>query len=189
MSIIVGSPLEETFDITNKGFELDELQGTPEFIATRKAKLATEHCDTAVMIEDVSLCFNGLKGLPGPYIKDFLGKLGRQGLFDMLKGFEDKTAYAQCTFAFCQGKGHEPRLFVGKCHGTIVEPRGENMFGWDPVFMPDGFDQTFAEICLEEKNKVSHRGRALALVKEYLESNSDDLINSLSASNDSQPKK
>ena len=97
--------------------DLDELQGTPEFIATRKAKEATNHCETAVMIEDVSLCFNAMKGLPGPYIKDFLTKLDRQGLVDMLSGFEDKTAYAQCTFAFCRGKGHEPVIFVGKCNG------------------------------------------------------------------------
>ena len=124
--------------------DLDELQGTPEFIATRKAKEATNHCETAVMIEDVSLCFNAMKGLPGPYIKDFLTKLDRQGLVDMLSGFEDKTAYAQCTFAFCRGKGHEPVIFVGKCNGKIVAPRGENAFGWDPIFQPDGFDGTFA---------------------------------------------
>ena len=101
LSIITGSPLEEKYEITNKSFDLDELQGTPEFIASRKAKEATQHCDTAVMIEDVSLCFNAFKGLPGPYIKDFLGNVGRQGLYDMLRGFDDKSAYAQCTFAFC----------------------------------------------------------------------------------------
>ena len=119
--------------------DLDELQGTPEFIATRKAKEATLNCDNAVMIEDVSLCFNALKGLPGPYIKDFLGNIGREGLCKMLQGFEDKTAYAQCTFAFCEGKGKEPVIFVGKCKGTIVSPSGENMFGWDPIFQPEGF--------------------------------------------------
>lgn len=57
----------------------------------------------------------------------------------MLQGFEDKTAYAQCTFAFCEGKGKEPVIFVGKCKGTIVSPQGENMFGWDPIFQPEGF--------------------------------------------------
>ena len=125
------------------------------------------------MVEDVSLCFNAMKGLPGPYIKDFLGKLGRQGLVDMLRGFDDKTAYAQCTFAFCQGPTYEPIVFVGKCDGSIVDPKGENMFGWDPIFQPKGFDQTFAEISLEEKNKISHRGRALEIVKEFLEKNQD----------------
>ena len=93
----------------------------------------------------------------------------------MLSGFEDKTAFAQCTFAFCEGKGHEPIIFVGKCEGKIVMPQGDNAFGWDPIFMPTGFDQTFAEISLEEKNKISHRGRALELVKTYLEKNSERL--------------
>ena len=77
LSIITGSPLEAKYNITNQSMDLDELQGTPEFIATRKAKEATLKCDTAVMIEDVSLCFNALKGLPGPYIKDFLTNVGR----------------------------------------------------------------------------------------------------------------
>jgi inosine triphosphate pyrophosphatase len=84
MSIIVGSPLEEKYEVTNATMDLDELQGTPEFIASRKAKEATNHCDTAVIVEDVGLCFNALKGLPGPYIKDFLGNLGREGLCKML---------------------------------------------------------------------------------------------------------
>ena len=67
----------------------------------------------------------------------------------MVQNFDDKTAYAQCTFAFCEGPEAEPQIFVGKCQGEIVEPRGENMFGWDPVFQPEGFKQTFAEIDLE----------------------------------------
>jgi inosine triphosphate pyrophosphatase len=52
-------------------------------------------------------------------------------------------------------------LFIGRCEGTIVAPRGENMFGWDPIFQPKGYTQTFAEMDLEEKNKISHRGKAL----------------------------
>jgi inosine triphosphate pyrophosphatase len=55
------------------------------------------------MVEDTCLCFNALQGLPGPYIKWFLGKLGHDGLNRMLHGFEDKTAYAQCTFAYSAG--------------------------------------------------------------------------------------
>ena len=93
LSIIVGSPLEAKYEVTNQTLDLDELQGAPEFIASRKAKEATQHCDTAVIIEDVALCFNALKGLPGPYIKDFLGNLGREGLWKLLSGFDDKTAY------------------------------------------------------------------------------------------------
>ena len=58
---------------------------------------------------------------------------------------------------------------MGKCEGTIVEPRGENMFGWDPIFQPKGYDQTFAEMPMEEKNKISHRSRALEQFKAFLE--------------------
>ena len=114
--------------------DLDELQGDPEFIAKRKAIEATKHCDTAVIIEDVSLCFNALKGLPGPYIKHFLGSVGRDGVVKLLSGFEDKTAYAQCTVAICKGKGQEPLIFVGRCNGKIVMPTAESSFGWDPIF-------------------------------------------------------
>ena len=176
LSIIVGSPLEQKFNITNTSIELEELQGTPEFIACKKAKEATRHCDTAVLVEDVSLCFNAFKGLPGPYIKDFLTNLGREGLYNMLQGFDDKSAYAQCTFAFCEGKDHEPITFVGRCQGTIVAPSGDNAFGWDPIFKPDGYDTTFAEMEMEEKNKISHRGRALEKVRQFLEEKSDKLI-------------
>ena len=86
----------------------------------------------------------------------------------MIKNFDDKTAYAQCIFAFCEGPDAEPIVFTGRCNGSIVEPRGENMFGWDPVFQPDGFDQTFAEMDAETKHGISHRGNALLQVKQFL---------------------
>lgn len=107
--------------------------------------------------------------------KDFLGKVGREGLWNMVKSFDDQTAYAQCIFVFCEGPDAEPVTFVGRCSGKIVAPRGENMFGWDPIFQPDGFEQTFAEIDPAVKNTISHRGKALELVKAYLEENSERL--------------
>jgi inosine triphosphate pyrophosphatase len=170
MSIMDGTELATYYEVDNKSIDLDELQGEPEFIARRKVKEAAKHCDNAVVTEDVSLCFNALKGLPGPYIKCFLEKVGRQGLHDMLAGFEDKTAYALCTVAYCENKDAEPQVFTGRCDGEIVAPRGENMFGWDPIFQPKGFTTTFAEMDLEEKNKISHRGRALELFKVFLDS-------------------
>ena len=93
----------------------------------------------------------------------------------MIQNFDDKTAYCQCIFAFCEGPDYEPRTFVGRCNGQIVPPRGENMFGWDPVFQPDGYDQTYAEISAEVKNSISHRGNALRLVKEFLETEKESL--------------
>ena len=86
----------------------------------------------------------------------------------MLAGFEDKSAYALCTFAYSTGDPKdEILLFKGKTDGKIVEPKGPTDFGWDPCFKPDGFDQTYAEMPKATKNSISHRGRALAALKEH----------------------
>ncbi len=79
----------------------------------------------------------------------------------MLSGFQDKSAYAICIFAFCESVEAEPIIFVGKCEGKIVAPRGETNFGWDSIFQPDGYSQTFAEMDEKVKNEISHRGKAI----------------------------
>jgi hypothetical protein len=73
------------------------------------------------------------------FSKSFLDKVGRQGLYNMVANFDDKSAYAQCIYAFCESADSEPQLFVGKCDGEIVPPQGENQFGWDPIFKPKGY--------------------------------------------------
>eukprot|EP00755_Sulcionema_specki_P034069 Sspe_Gene.210::Locus_76_Transcript_28_57_Confidence_1.000_Length_670::g.210::m.210/K01519/ITPA; inosine triphosphate pyrophosphatase len=157
--------------VTSQKIDLPELQGTPEEIAREKCKTAAERVGGAVLTEDTALCFNALGGLPGPYIKWFLDKLTVDGLPKLLAGFEDKTAYAQCIFAYSSGPGSEPLLFDGRCPGKIVEARGPRNFGWDPCFQPDeGNGGTFAEMMAEEKNAISHRRRALDQVKEFLAS-------------------
>ena len=125
-----------------------------------------------VITEDTCLCFNALKGLPGPYIKHFLDALGPDGLVKLLDGWpEDKKGYALCTFAYCAGPGKEVRIFQGRTDGTIVKPQGPLTFGWDPIFMPDGYQETFSQMPKEEKHKISHRGRSLAKLKEFLIAN------------------
>ncbi|KAH8403137.1 hypothetical protein KR222_005835 [Zaprionus bogoriensis] len=179
--------------IVSKKVDLPELQGEIEEIAIKKCKEAARQVDGPVLIEDTSLCFNALEGLPGPYIKWFLEKLHPEGLHRLLNGWEDKSARAICTFAFCESSSAEPQIFQGITEGVIVEPRGPRDFGWyveesgkvrrilrfgnilffrDPVFQPKGYDQTYAEIAKAEKNKISHRYRALDLLQKYLESQS-----------------
>jgi inosine triphosphate pyrophosphatase len=125
------------------------------------------------MVEDTSLCYNALKGLPGAYIKDFLTKLGNEGLYTLVSGFEDKSAYAQCLFGLIKVKKEDPKVFVGKTDGQIVPPRGPNNFGWDPNFQPDGFEQTYAEMDSDVKNSISHRYKALKNLIEWLKANPD----------------
>ena len=75
----------------------------------------------AVMVEDTSLCFNAYEGLPGPYIKWFLKALGHEGLPRMLAGFDDKSAYAQCIFAYSPGEPHSQCSFDTRCQ-TLALP-------------------------------------------------------------------
>ena len=85
-------------------------------------------------------------------------------------GFDDKTAYAQCIFAFSRGPDDPdpPRVFVGRTNGRVVAARGPNAFGWDPVFEPSGFAETYAEMDKDVKNGISHRYRALDKLRAFL---------------------
>lgn len=72
-------------------------------------------------------------------------------------GFDDKSAYAQCIFAYTPDADTEPVIFDGRTPGRIVPAQGDNNFGWDPIFMPDGFSETYAELDKDIKNTISHR--------------------------------
>jgi inosine triphosphate pyrophosphatase len=151
-----------------------EFQGEPEQISKEKCKLAIKEIGGPVIVEDTCLCYNALKGLPGPYIKWFL-KLGHENLNKIIESFEDKTAYALCTFSLAWNENEEPITFSGRTDGKIVPPRGPKEFGWDPIFQPNGFEQTYAEMPKEIKNTISHRYKALHSLKEYLLQNLDKL--------------
>lgn len=153
--------------IVSKNIDLVEIQGTAEEVTRAKAKEAAQRMQTTVVIEDTCLCFNAFNGLPGPYIKWFLKELGPLGLWKMIQNFNDHSAYAMCTFAYCK-VGQEPILFKGITTGTIVEPRGDNQFGWDPIFKPDGYDETYAEMEKSLKNSISHRFKAVSKLQEFL---------------------
>eukprot|EP01060_Flectonema_neradi_P023967 TRINITY_DN323_c2_g2_i1.p1 TRINITY_DN323_c2_g2~~TRINITY_DN323_c2_g2_i1.p1 ORF type:complete len:199 (+),score=31.72 TRINITY_DN323_c2_g2_i1:55-651(+) len=160
--------LDGHVEVDSEKVDLPELQGEPMDIAKEKCKEACRILEKPVLTEDTCLCFNALGGLPGPYIKWFLEKLTCTGIPKLLAGYEDKSAYAQCIFTYCE-PGGEPTCFEGRCPGKIVEPRGPTNFGWDPVFCPDelGGNRTFAEMPMEDKNKISHRSRALDEVKKF----------------------
>lgn len=160
--------------IRNQSVDLEEVQGSIKDISTKKAIAAAEVIKGPVLVEDTCLVFNALSKpeleLPGPYIKWFVESVGVENLPRLLAGFEDKSAQTVCTFAFTEGPGKEVKLFQGITEGKIVEPRynGEEVFGFDPIFEPTGFPQTFGEMDKSLKNTISHRYRALEKVKEFL---------------------
>ncbi|ESZ99436.1 putative ham1 family protein [Sclerotinia borealis F-4128] len=159
--------LGNTINLQSQSLDLVEIQGTIEEISSDKCRRAAEIIKGPVLVEDTCLCFNALKELPGPYIKWFLEALGHGGLNSMLAGFPDKSAQAVCTFAYSEGPGHEPIIFQGRTDGKIVPARGPTAFGWDPIFEYEG--QTYAEMEKVEKNKISHRFRALEKLKTWLQ--------------------
>jgi len=176
--------LAELCDIFNEHFkdiqikqldiDLPELQGLPEDIVKGKLKLALEkgkNLEGPVLVEDTSLCFNAYGGLPGPYIKYFLKAIKPEGLYKMASAFDDHTAYAQSIFGLQKNKKDEPHLFIGKTEGEIVSPRGPNYFGWDPCFQPKDYTQTYAEMGVNEKNKISHRAKSTQAMITWIKEN------------------
>ncbi|CEP24042.1 HAM1 [Cyberlindnera jadinii] len=168
----------EDSSIVHQKIDLEEIQGSIAEISTKKAKAAANAIGGPVLVEDTCLVFNALSKpnleLPGPYIKWFLDSLGVEGLPKLLSGFEDKSAQAVCTFAYCEGPGCEVKLFQGVNDGIIVDvPRynGDSPFGWDPIFQPNGYKQTYGEMDKSLKNTISHRYKALVLVKKFLHDN------------------
>ncbi|KAI9797535.1 MAG: nucleoside triphosphate pyrophosphohydrolase ham1 [Piccolia ochrophora] len=175
--------LGASVSLQSRSLHLTEIQGTIEEICLDKCRRAAAAIDGPVLVEDTCLCFKALKELPGPYVKWFLEAIGTQGLTNLLAAYEDKSAQAVCTFAYSEGPTHQPVLFDGRtdvmhlpqhasipakaAQGKIVSPRGPETFGWDPIFEVDG--RTYAEMDKADKNKISHRFKALEKLRYWLE--------------------
>lgn len=147
--------------------DLDELQTTDlDELITHKLMQAYQHVQQPVFVEDTALYFSAWKELPGPLIKWFLENMGTTGLYQALSSFADHSATAICSIGYYDGK--QQHIFKGVIKGTIRSPQGENGFGWDTIFCPQGHQQTFAEMEIEEKKNNSMRRLALEKLWEFL---------------------
>ena len=132
-----------------------------------KAEQAYKEVGTPVLVEDTGLTFAAWNGLPGALVKWFMDTVGSHGICQMLKGEKNRCAIAKCTFDLYDGKEHH--LFSGIVHGTLAyEPRGEGGFGWDDIFIPEGYNRTFAEMSKEEKDLISMRKLALDKLQKFV---------------------
>jgi XTP/dITP diphosphohydrolase len=160
----------------NPDFEIIEDGQTFEDNAKKKAESVMHEFGFITLGEDTGLEVDALNGRPGVFSARYAGDKASYEqsvikLLDELKGvpIEQRTARFRCVCAIAVPE-KKTEVVVGICKGQIIcEPRGESGFGYDPVFVPDGYDKTFAELSSEEKNKISHRGRALAKVVKFLE--------------------
>jgi inosine triphosphate pyrophosphatase len=143
-------------------------------IAKSQCIAAARKTGSAVVTEVTGLCFTALNGLPGPYTTPFLNSCGVERLQQMVAAFDDKTAYAKTVVCFSPGADSEcdPVFFDGRTRGCVVSPRGENgcSFEFDTIFQPDkGNGKTYAEMSPEEKDSISHRGRAYRQLQNYFQ--------------------
>lgn len=162
----------DSITLQRKKLDLPELQGTPEDIVKEKAKLASQMTNKPCFVDDTSLSFDDWKGLPGPYIKDFLNHMGNSKLTKILiTSTNNRKAKAMTSIGYCE-PNKEPTCISGVTHGTITMPEGKGGFknGWDTIFIPNNRNKTYAQMTPEEKNNISQRKKAIRKFEKYLES-------------------
>lgn len=144
--------------------------------AVKKARNAALTTGMPTLADDSGLVVEALDGCPGVFSARFAGLDADDGannakLLRELGGVprESRRAAFHCVIALCQPEG-ECRTFIGELSGIILDaPRGEGGFGYDPLFLVPEYGRTLAELPLELKNRISHRGRALKELKDYLQ--------------------
>jgi XTP/dITP diphosphohydrolase len=152
--------------------ELPETQDTLEGNARQKALHVFEKFHIPCFADDTGLEVDALQGAPGVYSARYAGPQrdhndNIQLLLSNLDGKRDRKAQFRCIFWLALPSGQWS--FEGIVRGTILEePRGSMGFGYDPVFLPEGKSKTLAEMTMEEKNQISHRGAAVAKLVEFL---------------------
>ncbi len=138
-----------------------------------KARAVYNYTKLPSLADDSGICINALNGEPGIYSARYGGEnLGykekRQMILDKLKNKNDRTAYF-ITSAVCVLDDNYYIALEGRVDGIIVEsPKGFDGFGYDPIFKPNGYDVTYAEMTLEQKNSMSHRAIAMNKMKDIL---------------------
>jgi XTP/dITP diphosphohydrolase len=137
-------------------------------IAGEAALAAYARLGKPVFTEDSGLFINALDGFPGTYSGWVQKKIGNAGILRLLAGSGDRTAEFRAAIAYTED-GKSARTFSGSCRGAIAPaPAGESGFGYDPIFVPAGHPQTFAQN-KQLKNKLSHRYQSLLEFTKYLQ--------------------
>lgn len=160
--------------LKDAGIDIDipEPHDTLEANATEKSSVIHKMTEKNCFSEDTGLEVTALNGEPGVKSARYAGEdrdnnANIAKLLNNLQGQDNREARFRTVISLIWHT-HE-YLFEGRCNGRIIDtPRGEEGFGYDPVFIPDGSDKTFAEMTMEEKNQYSHRGKAVAQLVAFL---------------------
>lgn len=152
--------------------DIPETENTIEGNAALKAQFVKKHYNYDCFADDTGLEVSSLHNEPGVYSARYAGpendaNANMQKLLSKLSRSNNRQACFKTAIVLLMN-GKE-KLFLGLCEGKIItEGRGEGGFGYDPIFLPDGFDKTFAEMSLEQKSEIGHRGKAVRKLIDYL---------------------
>ena len=168
---ILGTRFSEILSLKEANIEHETVEDGVTFMenALKKAREIAEISGCAALADDSGICADALDGAPGVYSARFAGEHGKDGdnnnlLLEKLKDKQDRRAHYSCAMALVYPDGREVTA-EGFMYGEITDtPRGERGFGYDPLFVPTGEIRTVAEMSDEEKNAISHRANALALL-------------------------
>lgn len=152
--------------IKHQKLDLDEIQSLDlHKVVEHKVRQAFDLIRSPVLVEDVSLEFEELNSLPGPFIKFFVDNVPFEKICNLVK--ENRKATARCVFGYFDGINLE--LIEGKLEGRIsFEPKGENGYGWDKIFIPNGYEVTRAEMNEEDNHKTYMITKPINDVREFL---------------------
>ena len=161
------------FPVEHVKLDLDEIQSLDlKEIVEHKVRQAYEKIQKPVIVEDVSLEFAALGRLPGTFIKFFVDEVPFETICSMIDG-KTRKATARCVFGYFDGQ--ELKLFEGGLDGEIATtPSGENGYGWDKIFIPQGYTVTRASLEEKDDQKTYLQIKPFAKLKEFLESKIND---------------
>ena len=162
----------EVLSLREIGCEADIPETADTFAgnALQKAHYVKEHFGYDCFADDSGLEVDALDGAPGVYSARYSGGGSEENMTKLLHNLTGKSERgAQFRTVIALLIGEDTRLFEGIVRGAIIEERrGEGGFGYDPIFVPEGYDKTFAELGSEVKNRISHRAQAVEKLAEYL---------------------
>ena len=170
---ILSGKFDEIVSLKEANIDHETVEDGTTFMenAIKKAREIAEISGCYSLADDSGISCDALGGAPGVYSARFSGGSDEDNndlLLEKLSDKEDKSAHYTCAMALCSPDG-ELTLAEGYMYGTITsDRRGERGFGYDPLFIPTGETRTVAEMTDEEKNSISHRANALALLLEKL---------------------
>jgi XTP/dITP diphosphohydrolase len=155
-------------DVSARNLDIAEIQSLEvEEVAKAKALSAFEAVGRPVIVDDTGMSIDSLNGLPGALVAWFLDSLQPAGILRLMANEKNRKASVSTCIAYADETG--VFAFTGTISGIVADsPRGENGFGYDPIFIPDGYDKTYAEMTSEEKNEISMRKIALLKLKRFI---------------------